>query len=193
MVKLDWLNNFSFRKGREYGTILVDLERHQPIALLADRKAETLAQWLLHHPGVEVLSRDRSQSYRSGMSQGAPYALQVADRFHLVQNLAEALERVFSSYSADLKAIEQQQRPTATTPDTAIAKAKPTATEKAQVQTQATYERRVEQQQQVKRLHQQQWSQIAIAQAVGISVRTVRRYLKRPNLPATPPEALIVW
>lgn len=187
MPKLLGVDDFAFRKGRQYGTILVDLEQHQPIALLADRKAEILTEWLLHHPGVEVLSRDRSKVYRSGMNQGAPNALQVADRFHLVQNLAETLEKVLSGYSADLKAIEQQQRPPATAPEAAIVRAKPTATLKAQAQTQTTYEQRIEQQQQVKRLHQQQWSHIAIAQEVGVSVRTVQRYLALPNLPATLP------
>jgi len=185
--KLLGVDDFAFRRGRQYGTILVDLEQHQPIALLADRKAETLAEWLRHHPGVEVLSRDRSKVYRSGMSQGAPNALQVADRFHLVQNLAETLEKVLSGYSTELKAIEQQQIPPATAPEAAIVRAQPTATVKAQAQFQAAHERRIEQQQQVRRLHQQQWSQIAIAQAVGVSVRTVHRYLTRPNLPATLP------
>lgn len=84
--KLLGVDDFAFRKGQQYGTILVDLEQHQPIALLA-RKAETLAEWLRQHPGVEVLSRDRSQVYQSGMSQGIRCALQVADRFHLMQNL----------------------------------------------------------------------------------------------------------
>jgi transposase len=167
------VDDFAFRRGRQYGTILVDLEHHQPIALLADRKAETFADWLRHHPGVEVVSRDRSKIYRSGVNQGAPDALQVADRFHLVQNLTETLEKVFGSYLADLKAIEHQHRPQATAPDVAIVRAKPTATAKAQAQFQATHQRRVEQQQQIKRLSEQRWTQVAIAQAVGVSERTV--------------------
>jgi transposase len=104
------VDDFAFRKGQQYGTIVVDLEQHRPIALLQDRKAETLVNWLLQHPGVEVVSRDRSKVYRSAITQAVPDAMQVADRFHLVQNLREALERVFSRYSSELKAIEHQQR-----------------------------------------------------------------------------------
>jgi transposase len=185
--KILGVDDFAWCKGQQYGTILVDLERHQPIALLADRKAETLAKWLTQHPGVEVLSTDRSTAYKSGMAQGAPAALQVADRFHLVQNLTETLEKVFSSYGTQLKAIEQKQRQALATTQTVVMSAKPTATAKAQVRIQTAHQHRVEQQQQIQELHQQQWSQIAIAQTVGVSVRTVRRFLTLPRLPETPP------
>src|SRR5262249_56006752 len=83
------------RKRHTYGTILVDLEHRQPVALLPDRTAETVAQWLQDHPGVEVIARDRSSAYAEGARQGASAAIQVADRFHVLQNLREALEQVF--------------------------------------------------------------------------------------------------
>jgi transposase len=82
------VDDFCFRSGKTYGTALIDLERSRPIALLLDAKAETLAEWLKAHPGVKVVSRDRSKTYESGIHQGAPEAIQVADRFHLLQNLA---------------------------------------------------------------------------------------------------------
>jgi transposase len=133
------VDDFAFRKGHHYGTILVDLETHQPIALLADRKAETLVEWLRAHPGIEVLSRDRSKTYKSAMTEGAPEAIQVADRFHLVKNLSETLEQAFSSYRSELKAAEQSQHQATVTgapEETVLAVAKPTATEKVQQQIQ---------------------------------------------------------
>jgi transposase len=179
------VDDFAFRKGHNYGTILVDLERNKPIALLPDRKAETLAAWLIQHPGVEVLSRDRSKAYRSGMTQGAPEAIQVADRFHLVKNLGETLEKVLGNYDAELKVIEQKQRQALASTEMVVVTAKSTATANAKAQTQALHQKRVQQQQEIKKLTEQQWSQEAIAKMLGISTRTVQRYLSSPDLPET--------
>jgi transposase len=88
------VDDFAFRRGRRYGTILVDLEQHRVIDLLPDREAATLSAWLKRHPGIEVVSRDRSPTYAAAINEGAPSAVQVADRFHLLMNVREALEKV---------------------------------------------------------------------------------------------------
>jgi transposase len=99
------VDDWAYRKGHTYGTILVNLETRQPIDLLSDRTATTLAEWLQEHPGVEIISRDRAKAYKEGASRGCPEAIQVADRFHLLQNLAQMLEVVLNQHRTLLKAV----------------------------------------------------------------------------------------
>lgn len=98
------VDDWSFLKGRTFGTLLVDLERHQPVDLLPDREGPTLTAWLLAHPGVEIVSRDRSTTYAEAIRLGAPHALQVADRWYLLKNLGEAVEAFLTNKKAVLKA-----------------------------------------------------------------------------------------
>lgn len=99
------VDDWSFHRNKRYGTILVDLEQHHVIDLLPDRSSQTFATWLRTHPGIEIISRDRAGEYAQGVQQGAPDAIQVADRFHLVQNLSDVLERILRRHQAELKHI----------------------------------------------------------------------------------------
>lgn len=97
------VDDFALRKGHVYGTIFVDLEQRRPVDLLPDRDAELIETWLKAHPGVVVVSRDRSTEYIRGITAGAPEAIQVADRWHLLSNLREALERMLDRVHARLR------------------------------------------------------------------------------------------
>jgi transposase len=104
------VDDWSYRRGKTYGTLLIDLETRRPIDLLPDRQGATLAAWLKQHPEVQVVSRDRGGEYALGSRQGAPQAVQTADRFHVIRNLAEALERGWHRHRQILSAIRVVNR-----------------------------------------------------------------------------------
>jgi hypothetical protein len=92
------VDDWAWRKGHTYGTILVDLEHHKVIELLPERSAESIQQWLEDHPGIETINRDRCGLYADGISRGAPDVVQIADRFHLALNLSAAIERALDEH-----------------------------------------------------------------------------------------------
>ena len=177
------IDDWAFRKGCTYGTIVLDLETHRPIDLLADRTTETVAAWLEAHPSVTHVSRDRATAYANAVYQGAPNAVQIADRWHLLKNLGDALLTIIEQHYRSL------QR--ATTADVAAGAqdagghaAIPTkwqyVSKYAREQTQHQHAERDQRDATIRQLRERGWQQRAIAAHVGVTPKTVRRVLTKP-------------
>jgi transposase len=179
------VDDWAWKKHQTYGTILVDLERHRVADLLPDRSAETLKHWLEGHPTVELIARDRGGVYADGASQGAPTAMQVADRFHLVVNLSSAIERVLEERSRELvlPASAQPEAPEPPLPTSEVP-AQPSSQQILQIQRR---QRRFERYQQVMELHDKGYSQKAISGELDIERKTIRRWLRRGEFPERKP------
>lgn len=185
------IDDWSWKKGVNYGTIIVDLESHKVVDLLADRSAKTVKEWLADHPQIEVITRDRSTEYALAATQGAPQAIQVADRFHIVRNLSEQVElllaRLAKHWKPDLGIVEQvaaiPPTPAKELPHPARWKVEPSQqTERKRL---AKREERVARYHQVVQLRQAGLKQLEIVARTGVSERTVRKLLKAPAFPET--------
>lgn len=106
------VDDWGFGTAHPTGTLLVDLERHRPVDVLLGSEDEVLAEWLFTHPGVEIICRDRGASYARGAKKGAPHARQVLDRWHLLKNVGEVLQRTVAQHVDDLGQADQQVKTT---------------------------------------------------------------------------------
>jgi transposase len=189
-VRVLGVDDWSWNKGQRYGTILVDLERRKIIDLLPDRTSATFAAWLRGHPEVDVISRDRGTDYAAAAREAAPQARQIADRFHLVRNVADMLLLLLSRCRAEIRRSAQEDEPepeprppdpprTLPHPET-WRQHPPRHMERAYQARQAEREDRFRQ---ITALREQGLTLAAIAQRMGMGERSVRTWWKQGAAP----------
>jgi transposase len=173
------VDDWAWRKGHAYGTILVDLERHKVIELLPDRSAESAQRWLEDHPGIATINRDRWGLYADGASRGAPDVVQIADRFHLALNLSAAIERALDEHRdcLQLSGSGDTVERTDQTPTRHEAGSFP------ERRKQQNRQNRLERYETVMDLHRRGHTQRSISETVGLSLKTVRRWLRLQHFP----------
>jgi transposase len=170
------IDDFAWKRGKRYGTVIVDLDSHCIIDLLPDRETESVKKWLESHPEIEVVSRDRGGAYADGAAQGAPQAIQCADRWHLCKNLGDAVECYLKRQPLSI--------PAPTLP-ASVSETKETPVHVSTYEqrrqerlSQATFERKQKIVEKVREMHQQGVSGHGIAAELGLARGTVRKYLQ---------------
>ena len=180
------VDDWSWRRGHTYGTILIDLQNRRPVDLLPDREAETLANWLRNHPGVQIASRDRGGTYAQGLREGAPGVIQVADRFHLLKNLGEVVQDLLTRHLLAYRQMKASQ-PSQETSQKVVTgpplKLPVKASPKLAVIQETREEERLARYEQVIALREQGWSHQAIADRLGMGHSTVQSWLKKGQFP----------
>jgi transposase len=200
------LDDFAWKKGDRYGTLLVDLEARCPVDLLPDREAASVARWLRKHPGVKLISRDRAGMYAEGAKRGAPRAKQIADRYHLLVNLRDTLKDALARYQDSLPVVEEHgkqassssEEPAQTSPATSVPVQAPPQQEAgeagplsaptaqltaAQLRRQVSRANRYARYQQILALAREGLSQRAIARQLHLSRGGVHRYVTAESFP----------
>ena len=171
------IDEWAWKKGHHYGTILVDLEKRRVVQLLADRSAETNKAWLRKHPEIDLVSRDRSKIFREAATDGAPQAKQTIDRFHLQKNFAQTLEKFFRKQERVLKKAAQPN----------VGKTRPASKtavpEKVAQERRARHRQRVSVHKRIWKLHRQGYHKEQIAQLVGVSSSSVYHALEQETPP----------
>ena len=168
------IDDFAFRKGFTYGTLVVDLEQGTPVELLPSREVDVVIDWLEQHPHIDLIARDRSKEYALALSKGAPQALQVLDRWHVLKNLREALEKDIGRHYADIKQVFEAKG----------LLGKPIPRSKREREAQALVLKKQQlQYEQVHALEQQGVTIVQMCKRLGLSRNAVYTHLRAPSTP----------
>jgi transposase len=167
------LDDWAWKRGQRYGAVVVDLERSKPIALLTDRSQPTVVRWLRDHPTIQIVARDRSKEFAAAITEALPKAVHVADRWHLVKNLTERLDKVVSARWKQLTKAGDEA-------ESSSEPASPLALPPRQSPGEARY-------QQMLALHQAGHSTASIARRLGVVPRTIQYWLAQKHGPYTQP------
>lgn len=188
------VDDWAKRKRQTYGTILEDLEGHCPIDLLPDREPASLVTWLRDHPGVEIITRDRSNDYAQGANQGAPDARQVVDRWHLIGNWREAVQRLLERHPVQLRSAARRAAETQAAQKKTIQEVTDSDSPEPKSDSPQNNEdtpRPPSEMEQwytaIKDLEREGVSQRAIARRLHLSRTTVGKYLRSPEVPVRHP------
>lgn len=181
------IDDFSFRRGRKFGSIIVDMQSHEVIDVLPDRTAETTKTWMQKHPEIERVSRDGSSEFALGIREGAPQALQNADRFHLLDNLLDDVELTLARCRGEIrsKTLSHQRQNTVAEEleRVSIGNWQPAPKPNEERERLARRAQRYDRYQQVIELHQGGFAQTEIAARVGLSRRTIRQWIENDGFP----------
>jgi transposase len=183
-VRVVGVDDWSWRRGKRFGSILVNLDTHKIIDVLADREAESVKRWLAAHPEVEMVSRDRGAVYIDGATRGAPQATQVADRWHILSNLGDAVEEFL--IRAHIRLEEPAVEPRAPQETRNLPLSSFSATPASQRKSQARLLRKWKLYQPVQELHTAGMSLRKIGEELGLARNTVRKYFRQTPEPPLP-------
>jgi transposase len=182
------LDDWAWKRRLRYGTLICDLELGLPIDLLADRSVETVSAWLKEHPSIDTISRDGSSQYASAISKGAPQARQVSDRWHLVKNLAACVSVQLAESLAELRRAEQgRARSEKKEKWQAVAERRPAQTRAVQHAQLARQAERMARYEHIVALQKQGVKIAEIALQLGVTQRTIQRWIATENIPYSRP------
>ena len=191
-IRVLGVDDWAWKKGQRYGTILCDLERHRVVDLLSERSTTSFTEWLTAHPKVEIISRDRGEEFTKGATLGAPQAVPVADRWHLLLNLREALGRAVDRHHAQvsgavmsLASSQETEQSIAEVEEEPLTDSSPTNGVQSRAAQRSLQRRahRLEQYEQVLERSMQGTSLRAIARRLGMQRRTIRRWIDSGSFP----------